>query len=190
MTKLLKWTNAQTEFLGSLDWLVPTAARLLFAATLLNYYWASGLTKLGDGLMGIFQPSVGAYVQIFPQLMESVSYSTSELSVFHWLVVVAGTWAEFILPALLVLGLLTRLSALGMIGFVVVQTLTDLYGHRLIEQDASVGALFDRFPDSIILDQRSFWVFALLVLAIKGAGPISLDRLFGRPAGVTPVTQS
>jgi len=180
MTKFLTWTNRQTESLGNLDWLVPSLARLLFASALLNYFWASGLTKLGDGVMGIFQPSVGAYAQIFPRVMESVVYDTSQLSMFHWLVVVAGTWAEFILPAFIVLGLLTRLSAIGMIGFVVVQSLTDLYGHGAIAHEGTLGAFFDRFPDAIMLDQRAFWVFTLAVLVIKGAGPLSLDRLLGR----------
>lgn len=178
MIKLLNWTNGLTEGLQKLDWLVPTLARLVFASALLNYFWASGLTKLGDGILGIFQPSVGAYAQIFPKVMESVDYDTSQLSAFHWLVVVAGTWAEFILPALIILGLLTRLSALGMIGFIVVQSMTDLYGHGTIAHEGTLGAFFDRFPDAIILDQRAFWVFALLVLVIKGAGPLSLDRLF------------
>ena len=178
MGRILSWANAQTEFLSKLDWLVPTLARLLFASALLLYFWASGLTKLGDGILGIFQPSVGAYAQIFPKAMEAVVYDTSQLGIFHWLVVVAGTWAEFILPALILVGLLTRLSALGMIGFIVVQSLTDLYGHGAIEHEGTLGAFFDRFPDSIILDQRAFWVFALLVRVIKGAGPISLDRIF------------
>ena len=44
-------------------------------------------------------------------------------------IVVAGTVAEFILPILIAIGLFTRLAALGMIGFVIVQTLTDLFGH-------------------------------------------------------------
>lgn len=178
MVKLINWANEQTAMLSKLDWAVPTLARLLFASALLNYFWASALTKLGDGVLGIFQPSVGAYAQIFPRVMESVVYDTSQLNVFHWLVVVAGTWTEFILPALIVLGLLTRLSSLGMIGFIVVQSLTDLYGHGAIEHEGTLGAFFDRFPDAIILDQRAFWVFVLLVLVIKGAGPLSLDRLF------------
>lgn len=177
MVKLINWANEQAAMLNKLDWAVPTLARLLFASALLNYFWASGLTKLGDGVLGVFQPSVGAYAQIFPRVMESVVYDTSQLNLFHWVVVVAGTWAEFILPALVVLGLLTRLSSLGMIGFIVVQSLTDLYGHGAIEHEGTLGAFFDRFPDAIILDQRAFWVFALLVLVIKGAGPLSLDRL-------------
>ena len=100
-----------------LDGLIPLLARVVFAATLLVYFWASAATKLGDGLMGIFLPSTGAYAQIFPKQMEAVLYDVSQLGVFHWAVVVAGTWAEFILPLLVVIGLFTRLAALGMIGF-------------------------------------------------------------------------
>lgn len=174
--------TALTERLSRADWLLPTIARLVFAGTLLMYFWVSGLTKLGDGLAGLFQPSVGAYAQIFPKAMEAVTYDISQLSIFHWAVVAAGTWAEFILPALIVVGLLTRLSALGMIGFIVVQSLTDLFGHGGLKHPETFGAWFDRFPDSVILDQRSFWVFLLLVLVIKGAGPLSLDRAFQRGA--------
>ena len=117
--------------------------------------------------MGLFQPSVGAYAQIFPKAMEAVTYDVTQLSIFHWAVVVAGTWAEFILPALIVIGLLTRLSALGMIGFIIVQSLTDLIGHGGLEHTETFGAWFDRFRVSGILDQRSFWIFMLLVLVLK-----------------------
>lgn len=177
---MLTLYTALTDRLERADWLLSTLARLIFAGILLMYFWVSGLTKLGDGVMGLFQPSVGAYAQIFPRVMETIGYDTSQLSMFHWAVVVAGTWAEFILPTLIVLGLLTRLSALGMIGFVIVQSLTDLVGHGGFEHIETVGAWFDRFPDSAILDQRSFWIFVLLVLVIKGAGPISLDRALSR----------
>jgi hypothetical protein len=34
--------------------LLPTLARFLFVAVLFLYYWNSGLTKLGDGLFGLF----------------------------------------------------------------------------------------------------------------------------------------
>jgi putative oxidoreductase len=96
------------------------------------------------------------------------------------MVVMAGTWAEFVLPLMIVIGLLTRLAALGMIGFVVMQTLTDLYGHGAISEAGTVGAWFDKAPDSVILDQRAMWVFLLVALVVKGAGPLSLDRvLFG-----------
>lgn len=157
---------------------LPTLARLVFSAVTLVYFWRSAVSKLGDGFWGFLSPSSGGYVQIFPKAMEAASYNTGELGVFHWAVVVAGTWAEFILPALILIGLLTRPAALGMIGFIVVQSLTDLYGHGGIEHAATLGAWFDRLPDGVIMDQRAFWVLALLVLVFKGAGPLSLDRFF------------
>jgi len=165
-------------------WLLPLAARFVFAATLLVYYWNSGLTKLGDGIFGIFSPSIGAYSQIFPKQLEAVGYDASQLGVFQWLVVVAGTWAEFILPLLLVIGLATRLASLGMIGFVVMQSLTDVYGHGATDLK-TLGAWFDRFSDGVIMDQRLFWVFLLSVLVIKGAGAISVDALLRRRATAT-----
>lgn len=169
-----------TDRLSRVDWVLTTLARLVFAGTLLMYFWVSGMTKLGDGVFGVFQPSVGAYAQIFPKAMEAVTFDITQLSLWHWAVVTVGTLAEFILPALIVLGLLTRLSALGMIGFLVVQSLTDLYGHGGFEHTETFGAWFDRFPDSVILDQRAFWVFLLLVIVIKGAGPLSLDNALRR----------
>lgn len=177
MTELLHFYRAFTDRLAAADWLIPTLARLIFAGVLLVYYLNSGLTKLGDGVLGIFFPSTGAYAQIFPRAFEAVGYDSGALNLFHWLVVVAGTVAEFVLPILIVIGLLTRLAALGMIGFVVMQSLTDIYGHG---QASALGAWFDRFSDAPILDQRALWIFLLMVLVIKGAGPLSLDRLIAR----------
>ena len=160
--------------------LIPLLARLTFAAVLMVYFWSSGLTKLGDGLFGFLSPSSGAYAQIFPKQFEAVGYDVSQLGFLHWAVVTAGTWAEFLLPLMIVIGLLTRLSALGMIGFIVVQSLTDLYGHGGIAHAETLGAWFDRAPDALILDQRAFWVFTLSILVIKGAGALSLDRVLSR----------
>jgi putative oxidoreductase len=108
---------------------IPLLARFIFAATLLLYFWNSALTKTGTGLSGLFTPALGAYAQIFPRKMEAVGYDVSQFGWFEHLVVLSGTYAEFLLPALVVLGLLTRLSSLGMIGFIVVQSLTDIVSH-------------------------------------------------------------
>jgi putative oxidoreductase len=158
---------------------LTTLARFTFAATLLGYFWASALTKVGDGFFGVFSPSFGAYAQIFPKLMEAISYDVSQLSLWHSIVVIAGTLAEFVLPLLIVIGLFTRLSAVAMIGFIAVQTLTDLFGHGAIEHSETLGTWFDRIPDSLILDQRLFWMLILVTLITKGAGPLSVDRLVG-----------
>ncbi len=178
MNALVNLHNTLADRVGRLGpAALPLLARFTFAATLAGYFWASGLTKLGDGIFGIFNPSLGAYAQIFPKAMEAAGYDVSQLSGFHTLVVTAGTLAEFILPALLILGLFTRLAALGMIGFVIVQTLTDLFGHGVIAHAETLGAWFDRVPDSLIMDQRLFWIGLFVTLVVKGGGPLSLDRL-------------
>jgi len=164
------------------DEVLPLLARLVFAGVLLIYYWNSGQTKLGDGLFGVFNPSLGAYAQIFPKQMEAVGFDVSQLGPLHRAVVVAGTAAEFILPFMIVIGFLTRLAALGMIGFIVVQSLTDLFGHGAIGDPAVFGAWFDRASDALILDQRAFWVLGLSILVFKGAGALSADRLLFRNA--------
>ena len=157
--------------------ILPTLARFVFAATLLFYFWNSGMTKF-EGTP--FTPDVGGYAQIFPKAMEAVGFDISQMSIFHWAVVVAGTLAEFILPLLIVIGLFTRFAAFGMIGFVIVQSLTDLYGHGGIEHVETLGKWFDGLPTGAILDQRAFWMVVLVTLVLKGAGPLSVDRLLAR----------
>lgn len=150
---------------------LPLLARLAFAAVLAGYFWSSALTKFD----GPFSPSAGAYAQIFPRAFEAAGYDTSALGVWHWLVVLAGGYAELILPALLILGLLTRLAAAGMMGFIVVQSLTDVVGHGA--DAATLGQWFDRVPDALILDQRAMWMLPLVILLMLGAGRISVDAV-------------
>ena len=152
------------------DAALPTLARATFAAVLLRYFWASALTKLD----GPLTPSVGGFAQIYPRAMEAAGYDAAALGLLPKLVVLAGAWAELVLPTLLVLGLFTRLAALGMAGFVVVQSLTDVIGH--MADATTIGAWFDRTSDALILDQRTFWLLLLVTLILKGAGPLSLDR--------------
>ena len=172
MTRLIIQTFAALDRAG--DWLLPSLARFAFAAVLLGYFWASALTKFD----GVFSASVGAFAQIYPRAIEAAGYDASQLGLIPHLVVLLGGWAEFVLPLLIILGLLTRVAALAMIGFVVVQSLTDVWGHMV--DTATLGAWFDRASDGLILDQRALWVVVLAVLLFKGAGPVSLDRLFSR----------
>ncbi|NUH66045.1 DoxX family protein [Sulfitobacter sp. S0837] len=180
MTRYAELYRSLANRIESAEWLLPTLARLVFGGVLLVYYLNSGLTKLGDGLLGVLEPAAGAYAQIFPRTFEAVGYDINALGLFHRVIVVAGTMTEFLLPVFIVIGLLTRLSALGIIGFITLQSLTDVYGHG---QEASLGAWFDRFPDALILDQRALWIFLLLLLVIKGAGPLSLDHAIRKRFG-------
>ncbi|WP_334066234.1 DoxX family membrane protein [Nereida ignava] len=156
------------------DIITPTLARFVFGAVLLQYYWASAGTKLD----GFLSPSDGGYIQIFPKAVEAAGYDTSQLGVFHWVVVMAGTYAEYILPLLIIIGLLTRLAAIGMVGFVSLQSIVDITGHGV--GGADLGAWFDKASGALIMDQRTLWVFVLLVLVVRGAGPFSVDRLLKR----------
>jgi putative oxidoreductase len=160
-------------------WLLGLLARATFAVTLLVYFLNSALTKF-DG--GPFSIADAAYFQIVPPVVEAAGYDASQVSFIPWgLIVYAGSYAEVILPLMIVLGLLTRLAALGMISFVLVQSYVDIAFHGV---DAStVGAWFDNVSGSAILDQRAFWVFLFLCLILKGAGAISLDALLARRFG-------
>ena len=82
---------------------------------------------------------------------------------------------SFLLPTLIVLGLFTRIAALGMIGFTIVQSFVDIAYHGV--DMTTVGAWFDRFSDAAILDQRALWIFLLLYLVAHGPGRCSLDAL-------------
>lgn len=154
---------------------LPTLARLTFAGVLLIYFWNSARTKFGEGFAGLFTPSDGAYYQIFPKAIEAAGYDFSQLTTFHWAVVMAGTWAEVLLPLCIIIGLFTRFAAIGMIGFVIVQSLTDVLGHGVGGDD--LGRWFDAASGALILDQRALWVTLLMTLVLMGAGPLSVDRI-------------
>ena len=176
MNALLNLYNKPlTALEGKLEpWLLPTLARFTFAAVLFMYFWTSASLKLGDD---IFSLSFGAYGQIFPVAFDAAGYDVGQLSQFHKVVAYAGTYAEFALPVLIAIGLFTRLAALGMIGFIFVQSYVDIFGH--MADKTAIGGWFDRINDSAILDQRLFWVTILMLLFIKGAGPLSADKLIG-----------
>lgn len=167
--------------------LLPLVARLTFAGVLLLYFWSSARTKIGAGLTGLFRPSDGAYVQIFPQAFEAAGYDISQLGLVHWAVAVAGLWAELLLPLCILLGLFTRLASAGMIGFILVQSLTDIYGHGIGGDD--LGRWFDAASGALILDQRALWASLLLTLVLLGGGPLSLDRLLSRNRQMLAVTR-
>jgi len=158
------------------DWLLGLLARLTFAAVLLVYYLNSAMTKFEGGPFSIAD---AAYFQIIPPIVEAAGYDASKVDFIPWgLIVYLGSYAEVILPLMIVFGLLTRLAALGMIGFVLVQSFVDIAFHGVDAK--TIGAWFDNISSAAILDQRAFWIFLLLCLVVKGAGRISLDSLIGR----------
>ncbi|WP_235911814.1 DoxX family protein [Mesorhizobium xinjiangense] len=160
-------------------WFTGLAARLVFASVLLVYYLNSAWLKFGEGVFGFLNPTTGAFASILPKAMEAHGFDKSALPFFPYHIIVhAGMWSELLLPLMIVAGLFSRIAALGMIGFVMVQSYVDITGHGLDEK--SIGHMFDRFPDAIIWDQRLLWVFVLMMIVIHGPGRLSLDHLLAR----------
>lgn len=161
--------------------LLPILARFSFAATLFLFFWRSALTKLGEGFSGLWTPSMNAYAQVLPRKFEAAGYDVAAMGVMDQLLVVAGTWGEFVLPILIVLGLFTRLASLGMLVFLGVMTWVDVTGHGVV-----VGAWFDGDPKGIVADLRLYWALALLVLVCHGGGRLSVDFLIKRLVSRAP----
>ena len=184
MIGTLVWVHDRTfeviqKFFG--DWFFGLFARLAFASVLLHYFWHSAQLKVvnprtgADGLFDWLTVEGNAFGQIAPKAFEAVTYDASQLGIGYWLVAYAGTYAEFILPLLIVLGLLTRISSIGMIGFILVMSWVDIAGHGVDEK--TIGAPFDRFQDAAIMDQRLLRIVPLVYLTLRGAGAISLDAV-------------
>jgi putative oxidoreductase len=85
------------------------------------------------------------------------------------LAAVAGTTGELLFPALLILGLLTRVGALGL--FAVNLMAVASYWH-VLGQDGFEAALA----------QHVLWGYMLAVIALCGAGRLSLDQLLEKRA--------
>jgi len=79
---------------------------------------------------------------------------------------------------MLLIGLFTRFTSLSLIGFIVVMSIVDVQFHGLDAK--SIGMVFDRVQDQIIADQRLLWIFPLIYLVLRGAGPVSVDGLLRR----------
>lgn len=161
------------------DWLLGLAARLVFSGVLLVFFLTSAATKVGSGFPGVLVPGPGAYAQVIPHVAEAASYDVNQITFLPWgLIVTLGTYAEALLPCLILVGLFTRAASAAMIGFIAVMTMTDIWGHGLDAK--SVGALFDRAQDSVVSDQRVLWIFPLVYLVVKGAGTLSVDGVLAR----------
>ena len=102
-------------------WLTGLLARLTFLAVLFFYYVNSVKTKIGDGIMGIFQIQDSAYFQILGEEgMLAYDFDTANIPWFIDVVVALGTYMECLLPVSIVLGLFTRVAAVVIALFVLV----------------------------------------------------------------------
>lgn len=167
-------------------WFLGLFARFVFLAVLYFHFLASAGAKVGEGFWGFFRITDQAYEQLLPSVLQTVGGNVAALAFVPWgLIVTVGTYAEFILPLLVVTGLFTRIAALCMIVFLAVQSYLDVFMRGADPE--MIGAWFDRFSDGLIADQRLLWVFLLSYLVLKGPGLVSLDALFlRRVVGMRP----
>jgi putative oxidoreductase len=125
------------------------AALLLTRVALAGVFWRSGRSKIEDGTL--FTISKGTRY-LFAEDYAAVPLPPD-------IAVVMATAAEHVLPILLVLGLATRFSALGLICMtMVIQIFV--------------------FPEAW-WTVHALWTAMALVLVTRGAGLFSLDALIG-----------
>jgi len=120
---------------------------LLNRVVLAGIFWRSGRTKVEEGTW--FSVSENTRF-LFAEEYSGVPLPSD-------LAAVMATVSEHLFPALLVLGLLTRLSALALLGMtMVIQIFV--------------------YPDAW-WQAHSLWAAMALVLIVRGAGGLSLDRV-------------
>ena len=154
--------------------LVGLGARAVFAAVLFTYFVQAGLSKIAFSDNIFWGLDDAAFYQILPLAVENYGYDIAAIPWFpHAIIVYAGSFFEIILPVLIIIGFLTHWAALGMIGFIAVQSIVDVVGHGV--GAAVIGAWFDGAPDAELMDQRLLWAFLLAYLAVYGAGALSAD---------------
>ena len=123
-------------------WLLALAARVAIAAI----FFLSGRTKV-DGLLTVNDTAYLLFREEF-----KVPLLPPELAAH------LATYAEHLFPALLVVGLFTRLSALALLGMTTV-------------------IQFFVYPDA--WPTHLSWAALMLYLIGRGAGPVSLDHALG-----------
>ena len=95
-------------------WFTGLFFRLAFSSVLLMYFLNSAKTKIGSGFPDFLIPGSGAYMQILPTITEAAGYDTDAIAFIPYgLIVTLGTYAEFIFPVLILVGLFTRAASLS-----------------------------------------------------------------------------
>ena len=146
-----KWTER-------LSGAIPEGIALLFTRiALAGIFWRSARTKVEEGSFLTIRDTT--FFQFSYAPFNQVPMFNGELGAY------VTTYMEHFLPLLLLLGLATRLGALGLLGMtLVIQIFV--------------------FPEMAVWWQTHIlWVAMALVLIVRGGGLFSLDRLIGAKNG-------
>jgi putative oxidoreductase len=143
-------TRRYDHIVALLSGRVAESIALVFVRlALAGIFWMSGRTKVEEG--SLLTVSENAIYQFSEEPFSNVPLLPSDIAAY------LTTYAEHILPILLVLGLFTRLSALALLGMTLV-------------------IQFFVFPEAW-WQVHILWVALAMVLIVRGGGGLSLDRL-------------
>tara|TARA_R110000868_G_scaffold1505_3_gene11806 strand:- start:312 stop:770 length:459 start_codon:yes stop_codon:yes gene_type:complete len=137
---------------------VPEGIALLFTRiALAGIFWRSARTKVEDGSFLTIKDTT--FFQFSDAPFNQVPILNGDLGAY------VTTYTEHLLPILLLLGLATRIGALGVLGMtLVIQTFV--------------------FPEMAVWWQTHIlWIAMALILIVRGGGIFSLDRLIGHRLG-------
>ncbi len=146
------------KLIDRLSGTIPEGIALLFTrVALAGIFWRSARTKVEEDSFLTIKDTT--FFQFSDAPFNQVPILNGDLGAY------VTTYMEHFLPILLLLGLATRLGALGILGMtLVIQTFV--------------------FPEMAIWWQTHIlWVAMALVLIVRGGGLFSLDRLIGHRMG-------
>lgn len=165
-------TNIYRCFTGLCTRLLADVSSLLLRLLLARVFLLSGLQKW-DGWFNFSDQTTNLFLYEFfcPDPIregalllcnpETLEYEDGSLttSIIHWFAVTAGVF-EVVFPILLILGLFTRVGALGLLGMTLFIQLAVYpeWGHWW--------------------NPAAWWAVVALAIAARGPGRISLDHLF------------
>jgi len=146
------------KLIDRLSGTIPEGIALLFTrVALAGIFWRSARTKVEEDSFLTIKDTT--FFQFSDAPFNQVPILNGDLGAY------VTTYMEHFLPILLLLGLATRLGALGILGMTLV-----------------IQAFV--FPEMAIWWQTHIlWVAMALVLIVRGGGLFSLDRLIGHRMG-------
>lgn len=153
-TRTMSLTKVVRAALDWLAWIAYAVAPLLLRIALAIPFFKSGLTKW-DGFLSLSPAAVFLFGDEFKLHIFGQAYAFPAPELFAW---VDGL-AEIALPALLVIGLATRFSALGLL--------------------VMTGVIQLTVPEGWVNFHLPWAALAVAIIAI-GPGPLSLDRLIAQ----------
>ena len=154
-------------------WLSPAVLPLLARLTLAGIFWRSLLTKVETVKFFTYTEPINDFpvekarlrlpelpLDLKPAVLQQFRGDFALPLLPPELAAWMATLAEFVFPLLLVLGLLTRLSALALVGMTLVIQV-------FVYPDAWWGT-------------HALWMVIALYLVCRGPGPLSADHMAGR----------